>query len=205
MRKRRTNIPPPVTVEEVNHWNQAVFYGAYPCKSVTFERVKEKDGHWHERPRITRTCLKHGDFVQVRVGDYKDRGCPTCSPSISKMERAWLATFNNPKIIYQHKITLPGGKKYVVDGYDPETNTAYEFFGIYWHGKLEYYDPLAHNKTTGELFGDAYRRTIKKIDDIRMAKYNLVYIWEDEWILQSTGKLPKPLIKLKNKRAMQHL
>ena len=57
----------------------------------------------------------------------------------SNMALKWLSYIAEKDDIYiQHKRN--GGEKsvgrYSRDGYDEETNTAYEFHGCFWHGKF---------------------------------------------------------------------
>lgn len=65
-----------------------------------------------------------------------------------------------------------------VDGFDPVTNTVYEFHGSFWHGDPNKYNqnqkhPIIKNKT----FGDLYRETLDKESLIKNAGYNLISNW----------------------------
>ena len=72
------------------------------------------------------------------------------------------------------------GKHIVVDGFDPQTHTIYEFWGTYYHGHPAHYrsDDLSY---MGTSFGQLFAQTQKKINLIHEAGYNLVDIWEHEW------------------------
>ena len=47
----------------------------------------------------------------------------------------------------------------LVDGYDPITNTIYEFYGDYYHGHPKLFDPKMMNPTSKKTFGELYRLT----------------------------------------------
>ena len=52
----------------------------------------------------------------------------------------WLDDLNIA--VREHPIRLPNRRKPVLaDGYDPKTNTVYEFLGDYFHGNPAVYDP----------------------------------------------------------------
>lgn len=73
------------------------------------------------------------------------------------------------------------GTGYLADGYDPATNTIYEFHGSYWHGDPKVYAPDEFNKTTSCTFGELYQKTLKKEQIIKDLGYNLVVMWESEY------------------------
>ena len=68
---------------------------------------------------------------------------------------------------------------YKVDGYDPETNTVYEFLGDYWHGNPEVYDPDEYNKSCSKTFGQLFDETNKRLEHIKSLGYNIITKWED--------------------------
>lgn len=76
------------------------------------------------------------------------------------------------------------GTRYTADGYCVETNTIYEFHGDVFHGNpilfesTEYCHPFNKGITAGEL----YERTMLKEQTIRELGYNLITIWETDWI-----------------------
>jgi len=48
------------------------------------------------------------------------------------------------------------GKKFFVDGFDPKTNTCYEYNGYFWHGHPDYYNSNNVNPHTETTFGELY-------------------------------------------------
>ena len=67
-----------------------------------------------------------------------------------------------------------------MDGYDPTTNTIYEFNGDFWHGNPKIY-PTGFNKVTNCDFEILYIRTLVRSENITNSGYNLISIWESEW------------------------
>ena len=133
---------------------------------------------WSHKLKIT--CPDHGDFYQS-CKDHASaaRGCPSCARiSKSRLEDEWLTSFD---VIYrQYKINLDG-KLIKVDGYNPITNTVYEFLGDYWHGH-----PIWHSKLNGInannkiSFIELFEQTKIRFDKIKNMGYNIVYVWEND-------------------------
>jgi hypothetical protein len=96
----------------------------------------------------------------------------------SKEETKWLDSLGILKENRQVAIKSVTGKNYIVDGYDPETNTVYEWNGSFWHGNPEYYDGKKDHPVIKEMtYGDLYEKTIKKQQDILESGYNLISEW----------------------------
>lgn len=72
--------------------------------------------------------------------------------------------------------------KYRADGYCKETNTIYEFHGDYWHGNPKLFDKDKMNMVSKKTFGELYQRTLEKEEIIKKLGYNLVVMWERDWI-----------------------
>ena len=73
---------------------------------------------------------------------------------------------------------------YFVDGFDPVTNTVYEFHGCLWHGCRYCYGknrqvkhPVNPDRTLAEL----YRDTLFKMTSLKNSGFNVVEIWECQW------------------------
>lgn len=129
-------------------------------------------------------CGTH--FKQNVRSHFQGVGCRVCTPKgISKSSQRWLDYLGIPKdigIYREVKIKLPNMKKYfTADGFDPTTNTIYEFHGDYWHGNPKIYDPDDINKVNNKTFGKLFEQTTKRSQKLRNAGYNLVSIWESEW------------------------
>lgn len=101
--------------------------------------------------------------------------------SYSKLAIEWLKTFDNSNILHAEN----GGERfiagYLVDGYDPITNTAYEFHGDCWHGNPEKYnwDDKCHpynDKTASQLYFETVQKSMKILK-----VSNLIEVWESEF------------------------
>lgn len=109
---------------------------------------------------------------------HKFSGCPKCVNIVSKRESKWLDGLEIPNTPQHRQVTLKiGNKWYKVDGYIPETNTVYEFWGRFWHG-----DPSAHeankiNPVTKTTYAELYIKTQEKRQAILNAGYKLVETW----------------------------
>lgn len=95
------------------------------------------------------------------------------------MENKWLDSLNIPNLIRQYRPLKH--RKYKVDGYDPDTNTVYEFLGDYWHSNIEKSHILPNKKhpsINGITHSQNYLKTLSRLNEIKNAGYNVVYIWE---------------------------
>ena len=135
----------------------------------------------HEKVKIV--CGKHGVFEQTPVNHVVHKqGCPKCGNWISEPESQWLDYHNVPDTPETRQVTIKlGGKRYKVDGYVPETNTVYEFWGDYWHGNPLKFEPSQLNVQTNKTFGELYEQTLTKRRAILAAGYKLVEIWESDF------------------------
>lgn len=94
---------------------------------------------------------------------------------ISKEESKWLDTFQIPD--ENRNILLPGTTNIFVDGFDPDTNTVYEYYGSYWHGNPEIYLSEEYNERTKTTFDKLYQNTIEREHRIKKLGYILVVKW----------------------------
>ena len=80
-------------------------------------------------------------------------------------------------IIRQYKIP---GTRYLVDGFDQEANTVYEFLGDFWHGHPKFPRDRINeiNHCTMEYL---YSRTFQRLDHLKTLGYNVKYIWESDF------------------------
>jgi hypothetical protein len=128
-------------------------------------------------------CNKHGNFSQKALCHLQGKGCPKCSKKISKPERKWLSYMNIPDDRYHRQVRIyVDDKWYVADGFDPNTNTIFEFLGDYWHGNPEKYVSDDTNEQAHKTFGELYRQTQNKEAILKKAGYNVISIWENDWI-----------------------
>ena len=132
------------------------------------------------------TCKIHGDFPQTPNNHLRGQGCPKCAKAAySKMAIDYLNTIsikNNVTIQHaenggEHRIK---GSRFKADGYCDETNTIYEFHGDVWHGNPKTQDPdyTIHNKSMEQR----YKETKEREEFIKEQGYDLVVMWENEWV-----------------------
>lgn len=138
--------------------------------------------------KIKINCKKHGEFIQRPQHHLNGTCCPKCNTrGFSKLQISWLnfiSTYYGIKIIHAEN-----GDEYIIpntrfkaDGYCIETNTIYEFHGDYWHGNPNIYDSNKFNNTTKCTHGELYQNTLNKEQQIRDLGFNLITIWESDWI-----------------------
>ena len=134
----------------------------------------------HKKVKII--CKKHGAFLQRPLDHMKGDSCPKCSTLISKSEYKWLEYIGLPNDEEHRQVLLYcSNKLYRVDGFDPMTNTVYEFYGDYWHGNPDTTDHNKTNSTSKKPFRQLYEETLKKESLIIQTGYNLVTMWESDW------------------------
>jgi uncharacterized C2H2 Zn-finger protein len=161
----------------------------YCCNKLTIEQFIEKANEKHKFKYLYELvnyinshipviiiCSKHGKFKQSPNSHLNGRGCRKCSMNcISKKEIDWILSLNNPNIISQYNIKIDN-KSIFVDGYDPITNTVYEFYGDFWHGNPKVYNGI--NWINNKSFNELYENTIKRELSIKKLGYNLITRWE---------------------------
>jgi len=141
-----------------------------------YSKVNYKNSH----TKIIIICEKHGEFLQAPNHHLKGCGCPKCCSNVSKISQQWLDYLNIPKK-YREVLVKYNDKQYLVDAYDNKTNTVYEFNGDFWHGNPRIYNLDEINPITKTTFGELYRNTLEKKNNLK-ENYNIIDIWEDEWI-----------------------
>lgn len=94
--------------------------------------------------------------------------------SVSKWCTEWLNSYTVTH--YEHPIPL-NGKTYRVDAYDEHTNTVYEYLGSFWHGNPDIYPPTEIHPVCKKTYGELYEQTMNRIQTLRNAGYNVVYVW----------------------------
>lgn len=125
-------------------------------------------------------CQKHGSFWQIPNTHLMGSGCPICGKAgTSYMERVWLDSLSIPQEHRQYRIKI-GSKNFKVDGFDPTTNTVYEYYGDYWHGNPLKFDPNDVNESTGQTFGDLHQATLQREFLLRSHGYTIIIKWQTE-------------------------
>jgi len=95
------------------------------------------------------------------------------------------------KVNIQH--AQNGGEKkfgpYHCDGYDPSTNTIYEFHGCYFHGCPKCFTPETFNVVIQSTMKSIYARHCNRIKYLKSCCNHLVEIWECEFDRQAQNDI----------------
>lgn len=122
-------------------------------------------------------CPKHGEFWQTPSAHLKRiHGCPSCGYNTSKAANKWLESFNNTNIIKEYTIYI-NNKRYKVDGYDPTTQTIYEYFGSFWHGDPNRKDLKEINPKNKMPYNELYNITLNRVNTFNNSNYKFIYLW----------------------------
>lgn len=107
----------------------------------------------------------------------------------SKIANQWLI-YENIKAKGTIKFNLCYGEYrldrggLMVDGYNPNNDTVYQFWGCYWHGHLKCQKRNPQNCERFKNEPDTrYSDTLKKIENIKSNGYKLIQIWECDFLL----------------------
>lgn len=142
------------------------------------------------REQIKIICKIHGIFSQSPNDHLSGNGCQKCAIGcFSKISIKWLdGIAKTENIFIQHAGNI-GEKKIKIndrifkfDGFCETSNTVYEFYGDFWHGNLSKYNQNDIHPIIKKPFGDLYNETIQREKIIISEGYNLITIWESEFI-----------------------
>lgn len=125
-------------------------------------------------------CPIHGEFIQYTLTHLAGGGCPSCANIYSKKCNLWICSFNNPNIIMSYK-TKVNNRRFEFDGFNPITNTIYEFYGNLFHGNPRIFNSNGINPLNKRTFGELYQHTIEREEFLDNLGFKLITIWEDEW------------------------
>lgn len=142
----------------------------------------DKTIYVNSHAKVTIYCKKHKCYFEQLPGHHIGGcGCQICGKAISKPELEWLNFLEIPDDKEHRQVHIFKTNKMRVDGFDPTTNTCYEYNGSFFHGNPRKYKAEEYNKMTKCNFGELYQNTLEKEKLIKEAGYNLVTMWEDEW------------------------
>lgn len=127
------------------------------------------------------TCSEHGIFeLSPRSHLIYKRGCPACFPgNKSWPEISWLNELNVPHDCRQKSIHI-NGKRFLVDA--KINNTVYEFWGDFWHGNPSKFRLDDKNTKCNKTFRELYEQTMEKRKLILDAGFDLVEVWESDYL-----------------------
>jgi hypothetical protein len=136
----------------------------------------EKSVYLGARIKTEVVCPLHGCFWVSPNKHMQGLGCKQCSNGgTSKNEQRWILSLGIKHIETQKNFYLSDGSRIKADGYDPITNTIYEYHGKYWHGHPDRSDPDELIK--GKSAGDRYIETLIREIRLKELGYNLISFW----------------------------
>lgn len=118
-------------------------------------------------------CPIHGEFIQTPQSHLRGRGCQKCGGC--SMQHKWLDSLKIPLENREIKIS-----NFKVDAL--MDNTIYEFYGNFWHGNTERYDPNDIHPVNKITFQELYNKTIQREEQLKELGYSLITIWESDWL-----------------------
>ena len=151
---------------------------ANKCHNNKYDYSKTAYHVGHEK--VTIICPTHGPFEQIAADHLSGKGCAKCGHNVSKPANDWLSHISIPDDSIHREVRGLVGQ-YVVDGYNPETKTVYEFHGDFWHGNPEVYESDVINPVVGLTFGELYERTAIRRQLFIASGFKCVEMWESEW------------------------
>ena len=114
-------------------------------------------------------------YSKMKDFNLKFRKISTCNTAETKFLDSLESEFGL-KLIRQYKI-----QNFKVDGFNPLTNTIYEFLGDYWHGNLEIFEPLDINENVKKTFYELNSETFCRFEKLTKLGYKVCYIWESDF------------------------
>lgn len=154
-------------------------------KKAGLELISNK--YKNNKEKLKYICMKCGLKHSVQWDNFSSGNrCPRCSAGrVSRTSQQWLDSLEVP---VREKHIRINNESFFVDGFNPSTKTVYEFFGDYWHGNPEVFNPEDINPTSKKSYGKLYEDTIGKISKLRGVGYKVVYIWEKDFRLSRRKK-----------------
>ena len=171
-----------MTIEEFINRSNIIHKNLYDYSKVVYKKSNKK---------VIIICPFHGDFFQTPRSHLTGSKCNRCIKKISEMEKEFLNYMNIPDKQENRQVKI---LRKLVDGYDPETKTVYEYLGDYWHGNPERFNKDNLNKHVKKTFGELYNEIFKKFNILKSLGYNIKYIWETDWMKFKDNKDKEPNI-----------
>lgn len=144
--------------------------------------IYDKVDYKHSHLYVVITCPIHGDFSQIPGNHLAGNGCSKCRSTRSKAGNKWLTSLGIPDDDAHREVKLLiDNRRFKADGFIPETNTICEFYGDYFHGNPDVFDPNEKSGLGDKTYGELYAATMERERIIKEAGYNIISIWENDW------------------------
>lgn len=133
---------------------------------------------YNNREKYKETCLER--FGVDNPFKSKEIMKNIIGKTSSKHEKLWLKQLN---INLVQKEFYCGNNTYFVDGFDPKTNTVYEFLGDFYHGNPKIFNLKDINPRLNVMYEDLYKYTFKRFDNLKNTyDVNIIYIWDSDFM-----------------------
>ncbi len=171
----------------------------FPYTTDTYiARAKQVHGNRYDYSKVDYTgahkkikiiCNNHGVFEQVAFNHLQGSNCRLCwqESNCSKAQIDWLEYIAVREGIHiQHAMNggefkIPGSR-YLADGYCPVMNLVFEYHGSVYHGDPVVYERSEYIPYLKSTAGELYDKTMRKETFIRDQGFELVTMWETEWL-----------------------
>ncbi|XP_072400380.1 uncharacterized protein [Diabrotica undecimpunctata] len=132
-------------------------------------------------------CFQYVTIASTCLAIYRSKYLPRNQIAVvektdiySSAAVSWLSQFPGVQhALNGGEVTICGAK---ADGFCKESHTVYQFHGCFWHGHPDCFKNDTINHVNNETMGDLYEKTMRRSNQLRDAGYNLVEMWECEWI-----------------------
>lgn len=174
-----------LSTEEFILKSQKIHKGLYEYSETKYKNTKTP---------VVIVCKIHGKFLQKPNYHLCGNGCKKCAYEKNLSKNSFQSKSEIDFLTQQHiSIRAQFICGYYVDGFDPNTNTIYEFLGDYWHGNPAIFNPNELNKSLNQPFDKLYNKTFERFHNLKSFGYNIKYIWESDWKIFKKGisKFPK--------------
>ena len=137
-------------------------------------------GSSNKKRYIVCICPKGHEQKVLWCNFIKGQGCRICSRgNVSRISQKWLDSLGIPKEFREYRIKELGLR---VDGFDPVTNTVYEFLGDYWHGNPKIFSPEEINRVNKRTFGELHKEWLSRKKLLVEKGFKVKYIWESSFL-----------------------
>lgn len=165
-------------------------------KQLSSERFRKEHGDFiwelkYNKKKLEKFIKDNKIMTYTHMSNILKISVPVCSKIVklnklthlfkrnrSYSEMQWLDYMGVPNDKEHRQLTI---ESCLVDGYDPNTKTIYEFYGDFWHGNPNLYNPNKMNVYCGKTMKELYDKTIERENKLKSLGYKLITIWENDW------------------------
>ena len=136
-----------------------------------------------ERHSTVHPALVPGAMDKAKITCLARYGVETPASLVNQARRSKIAEewLDELEVVCRERWIEVRGKRYKVDGYDPDTKTIYEFYGDYWHGNPAKYPPEMINTQAHANMQELHHRTIVREAALVDAGYTVQKVWESDY------------------------